>query len=174
MPPTDNAKSTWTTDYRPRIYLDAPVAPNNSLSRRGMVVVLCLIAAFNVLTAIFMFVIGAFPAPIFLGADMAAVTLAFYLIDRRRQRRTERILVSTDKVEVFRMQGGREASVWTTAPSFTRVVLDGADQDLPLLTLTSSGKTLPVGEELGGEGRKQLAADIEAAISAAKAERYSP
>ena len=108
MPVTDNAKSSGTTQGGARIYLDAPVAPNNSLSRRGMMVVLSVIGAFNVFTAIFMLVIGAYPAPIFLGADMAAVSLAFFLLDRRRLHRTERILVSTDRVEVYRRLEGKE------------------------------------------------------------------
>lgn len=155
------------------VYLDLPVTPNNSLSRRGMVGVLCLLGAFNIFTAIFMIVIGAYPAPIFLGADMVAVSVAFYQIDRRRLRQAERVRISTDRVEVYRTSGGKPIPVWNTAPGFTRVVLVGTDLDLPVLTLASAGRSLPIGADLGGDGRRKLAADIEAAIIAARNERYS-
>ena len=155
------------------IYLDRPVQPNNSLSRRGMLLVLGVLAAFNLLTAVFMIIIGAYPAPIFLGLDMAAVGLAFFLIDRRRAQKLERIKVSTDRVEVYRAVRGRPETIWTTATGFTRVILDQADDDLPVISLASAGRFLCVGTDLGGEGRRQLAAEIEAAIWAARRERYS-
>jgi uncharacterized membrane protein len=135
-----------------------------------MLVVLGVLAVFNLFTAGFMIVIGAYPAPIFLGADMIAVSAAFWVIDRRQTARTERVIVTSDRVEVYR--AGVAAAVWSTAPGFTRVVLDGMDGDLPRLRLTSAGKFLDVGSHVGPATRTVLASELEAAIQSAKSERH--
>jgi uncharacterized membrane protein len=152
------------------VYLDRAVEPNRSLSRRGMLVVLGVLAMFNLFTTGFMIVIGAYPAPIFLGADMIAVSFAFWVIDRRRTARTERVTVTSDRVEVYR--AGIAAAVWSTAPGFTRVVLDSTDADLPRLRIASAGKFMDVGTHVGPDTRTELANALEAAIQSAKGERH--
>jgi len=156
--------------FAPVVYLDRAVEPNRSLSRRGMLVVLSVLAVFNLFTAGFMIVIGAYPAPIFLGADMIAVCAAFWVMDRRRTARTERVTVTSDRVEVFRP--GTTGAVWSTAPGFTRVVLDAPDADLPRLRITSAGRFLDVGAHVGPETRTDLAAELQAAIQQARDERH--
>ena len=159
-----------TTGFAPVVYLDRAVEPNRSLSRRGMWVVLGVLAVFNLFTAGFMILIGAYPAPIFLGADMIAVSAAFFVMDRRRTARAERVTVTSDRVEVFR--AGAEAAVWSTAPGFTRVVLDDPDADLPRLRLASAGRFLDLGTHVGPETRTRLAGELEAAIHRARNERH--
>jgi uncharacterized membrane protein len=154
----------------PVVYLDRSVEPNRSLSRRGMLVVLALLAAFNLFTAGFMIVIGAYPAPIFLGADMIAVSAAFWVMDRRRTARTERVTVTSDRVEVYRAD--MAGALWSTAPGFTRVVIDDPDADLPRLRIASAGKFLDVGAHVGPEARTVLAGELEAAIQRARSERH--
>ena len=154
-----------TTGFAPVVYLDRAVEPNRSLSRRGMWVVLGVLAVFNLFTAGFMILIGAYPAPIFLGADMIAVSAAFFVMDRRRTARAERVTVTSDRVEVFR--AGAEAAVWSTAPGFTRVVLDDPDADL-----ASAGRFLDLGTHVGPETRTRLAGELEAAIHRARNERH--
>ncbi len=156
--------------FSPVVYLDRAVEPNRSLSRRGMWVVLGLLAVFNLFTAGFMIVIGAYPAPIFLGADMIAVSAAFWVMDRRRTARVERVTVTSDRVEVFR--AGGPAAVWSTAPGFTRVLLDDPDADLPRLRIASAGRFLDLGTHVGPDARTVLAAELDAAIRQARNERH--
>jgi len=155
-----------------RIYLDQLVLPNRSLSRRGMWVVLGIIAAFNGLTTVFLLVIGAYPVPFFLGLDLVGVGIAFAVIEHRRKTRYEQVRVSSDAVEVLRRSGGAARAVWSTSPAFTRVLLDGSDEDAPRLTLASSGRELGIATDLGAEGRRRLAVDLNAAIALARNERY--
>jgi uncharacterized membrane protein len=153
------------------VYLDEHIHPNRSLSRKGMVRVIIALAVFNIATAIFLFAIGAYPAPIFLGADFLALWFAFHLMEQKRQRSGEHIRICGDRVEVRSPSGGR--LVWSSAPTFTRVVLDRSDADLPLLSLASSGRSVELGRGLGAEGRIALADTLDAAISAARNERHS-
>jgi uncharacterized membrane protein len=164
------AEPSHPSSDAPRVYLDRTVEPNRSLSRRGMIVVLCILALFNLFTAVFMIVIGAYPAPIFLGADMVAVGAAFWVIDRRRSTRTERVTVTSDRVEVY--QAGASTAVWSTAPGFTRVLLEDPAADLPRLQLASSGKFVDLARHLGPDGRIRLAEELEAAIFRARSERH--
>ena len=136
-----------------------------------MILVLSLAAVFNVATAIFMVAIGAYPAPVFLGLDMLAITGAFYAIDRRRRLRCERVEVTGDRVALFRPPSSLEP-LWSAAPAFSRVTLISNDPDLPTLCLTSSGRTVTLGSELGADGRTQLAREISAALQLARAERH--
>lgn len=157
-------------EIRPVTYLDRIVEPNRSLSRRGMLFVLIIAAAFNTATAAFMIAIGAYPAPLFLGLDMVAISAAFYILDRRWRRRQERVEITTDRVAIFRPPSAREP-VWSAAPQFTRINLSD-DPDLPILRLTSSGRSVILGSELGAEGRLQLKEDLDRALQSVRSERY--
>ena len=53
-----------------RLYMDAEIRQNASLSPRGFKVILGVVAAASTVFSIFFFVIGAWPAPIFLGLDV--------------------------------------------------------------------------------------------------------
>lgn len=134
-------------------------------------VVLAFAALFNAATAVFMLLIGAYPAPLFLGLDMLAISIAFYAIDRRRRLRLERIEVTGDRVAVFRPSNSQDP-LWWAAPAFSRVNLINNDPDLPTVCLTSSGRTVTLGSELGADGRAQLADEISAALQMARAERH--
>ena len=146
--------------------------PNGSLSRRGMWIVLGVIAAFNGLTVAFLLIIGAYPVPIFVGLDLVGLGVAFAVIEHRRKTHYELLRVSSDAVEVMRRQGGVARSVWSTPPAFTRVMLDTTDEDAPQLSLISSGRVLGIGSGLGADRRRRLAAELQVAISLAKNERY--
>lgn len=133
--------------------------------------VLSFAAAFNLATAGFMLAIGAYPAPMFLGLDMLAITIAFYAIDRKTRLRLERVEITGDRVAVFRPSNAKEP-LWFAAPAFSRVTLINNDPDLPTVRLMSSGRAVTLGSELGADGRVQLADQISEALQMARAERH--
>ena len=49
------------------LHMDAVLSPTRSLSRTGLYVLLGVLALFNLLVAVLFLVMGAWPAPIFLG-----------------------------------------------------------------------------------------------------------
>ncbi len=110
--------------------------------------------------------------PFFVGLDLVGLGVAFAVIEHRRKTHYEQLRVSSDAVEVLRRQGGVARSVWSTAPVFTRVLLDTSDEDAPRLSLASSGRELRIGTDLGPDRRLRLASDLQAAIRQARNERY--
>jgi len=118
-----------------------------------------------------MLAIGAYPAPLFLGLDMLAISIAFYVIDKRRHLNQERVEVTGDRIAVFRPSNSQEP-LWSAASAFSRVSLVNDDPDLPTLYLFSSGRSVTLGSALGADGRTQLANEISEALLMARAERH--
>jgi uncharacterized membrane protein len=152
-----------------RLYMDAVITPNRSLSSRGLKVLMGVVVAWNLVLALFFLAIGALPVPVFLGLDVAGLALAF-AVSNARARRAERVQVSAEAVRVVRDAGGGPKTVWTSPTAFTRVVLE-ADEDNAEVQVALSGRSLSVGRALSPRERKDFAAALQRAIQAARAER---
>ena len=156
----------------PRLYMDAEITPNRSLSRRGLWIVLGIVAAYNVIVAVFLLVIGTFPVPIFLGLDFAGIWLAFR-ISNRRSGWAERVQVSADRVEVTRHHPpAPERTVWSSPTAFTRVAVERAGEHETAVRLRLSRRSLSVGASLSPQERSSFGAALQNAILDARAERY--
>lgn len=154
----------------PRLYMDAVIWPNRSLSPRGLKILLGLCIAYNLVLAIFLILIGAFPVPVFLGLDVAGLALAFH-VSNRRARRAERVQVSAEAIKVIRQEGGRAATVWASPTAFTRVAVDVGEEEAEV-KLELSGRSLAIAQALSPDERADFAAALQRAIRAARAERY--
>lgn len=155
----------------PPLYMDAVIAPKPSLSRRGFKVLLFAVVTVNVLFAVFLFVIGAWPVPMFLGLDVLGVWLAFRA-SYRAARRAEHVRVSAEAVTVTREGEGAARQVWASPTAFTRVLVEPGRADQPRVRLALSARRLTVAKALGAEQRSDFAADLKAAIQAARNERH--
>jgi len=157
-----------------RLYMDAVIWPNRSLSPRGLSILLGLFAAYNIVVALFLIVIGAFPVPVFLAVDFIGLAVAFH-ISNRRTRDAERVQVSAEDVVVTRQDAGRRPlRVWTSPTAFTRVAMETADDDDAVqVRLKLSGRSLTVAQALSPKERADFAAALERAIHAARQERYA-
>ena len=151
----------------PKLYMDAVITPNRSLSKRGLYIVLGIMAVYNLLLAVFLLSIGAFPVPIFLGLDFAGVALAFH-ISNRRALRAERVRVSAETIEVERSR----VTVWSSPTAVTRGALEHAEDHHVRVELRLSGRAVTVGNALSPRERTAFAAALERAIAAALKERY--
>jgi uncharacterized membrane protein len=152
------------------LYMDAMIWPNRSLSPRGLTILLCLFTAYNILVAIFLIIIGAFPVPIFLGLDVLGLALAFHF-SNRRARNAERVQVSALDIRVTRQEGGRLETIWTSPTAFTRVAVD-VGEDEAEVKLELSGRSLTIAQALSPSERADFAAALQRAIRAAREERY--
>ena len=153
------------------LHLDAVLTPTRSLSRNGLFVLLGVLALFNLLVAILFLVMGAWPAPVFLGIDFMAVLLAFHL-SYRQARRKERVQVSADEVRVVHEVGAQKRTVWRSPTAFTRVLIEAKGQPEVRVTLALSRKRIMVAGQVSPQERADFADALEAAIRAARAERY--
>jgi uncharacterized membrane protein len=154
-----------------RLYMDALITPNRSLSKRGFAVLLGVLAAYNLLVMGFLFLIGAYPVPIFLGVDLLAVIVAFR-VSYRRGGLTERVQVCAEHVKVWRGMKGRERTVWASPTAFTRVAVEQAGEHEARVSLRLSGRSLAVGASLSPEERTDFGSALERAILSARAERH--
>jgi uncharacterized membrane protein len=153
------------------LYMDAVITPHRSLSRKGFAVLLGVIIAFNLAIAMLMIVLKAFPVPIFLGADVLAVWIAFRA-SYRGAGQAERVQVTADEVRVAHEWSRGRRTVWRSPTAFTRVVLDAPSEHEARVRLQMSGKVLTVGHALSPLERTDFASALEKAIAAARAERH--
>ncbi len=147
-------------------YLDRRIAPRRALSPRGLLVLMGVVVAWNLVLCGFLLLIGAWPVPFFLGLDVVGLGLAF-AVSNRRAKNGEHVRVSRLAVTVER--GG--AVSWTAPPAWTQVVRPPAGSRAPL-RLTSSGRSVAVGAALGDAERRRFAQALEHAIAAARSERW--
>lgn len=156
----------------PILYMDHPIRPHRSLSKRGMAAILGVLIAYNLILTVFMLAIGAFPVPIFLGLDVLGVLIAFSVSNARAQR-GERVQVSHDAVTVLREAGERRQTLWTSPTVFTRVEIDKQDERVARVRVRLARRSLAVGAALGPAELAEFAVELQAAISSALAERHA-
>lgn len=148
--------------------MDAVITPNRSLSKRGLMIIMGGLLAYNLLVGAFLIAIKAFPVPIFLGLDFVGVWLAFH-ISNRRARRAERVRVSAETVEVERSN----VTVWSSPTAFTRVALEDAGEPEARVELRLSGRAVTVAAALSPGERAAFATALQRAILAALQERHA-
>jgi uncharacterized membrane protein len=154
------------------LYMDAVITPNRSLSALGFKLVLAALAVPCALFSIVFFTIGAWPAPFFLGLDVALVYVALRASFRAAER-SERLRVSAEQVEVIEEAQGRARTVWTSPTAFTSVDLEALGEHEMRVRLRLSGKRRSVGKALSPPEREALGQALREAIRRARSERYS-
>jgi uncharacterized membrane protein len=154
-----------------RLYMDAVITLNRSLSPAGFRLLFALVVAVNVAFAIFLFVLGAWPAPIFLGVDVLLVWLAFRASFRAAER-AERVQVSAEEVCVTHEDGERRRTVWRSPTAFTRVAVEELGEHERRVRLLLSGRAFTVARSLSPGERTRFAIALQDAIRDARAERY--
>ena len=155
----------------PRLHMDARLTPHRSLPKAGFVALLIGLAAYNIVVAAFLVVIGAYPVPIFLGLDFLAVFIAFK-VSYGRAAFGERVQVTSDDVRVLHGRDRDERTVWRSPTAFTRVQVDRPGRHDAHVRLRLSGKALRIGAGLGPQERADFARALEQAIRSARMERY--
>jgi uncharacterized membrane protein len=155
-----------------RLYMDAEIRQNASLSPLGFRIVLGVVVAASTLFSIFFFVIGAWPAPLFLGLDVLAIWLAFRASFRAAARK-ERVRVSADQVVVWLESETGRRTVWTSPTAFTGLDVEAFGQDDTKVALRMHRRRYLVGRALSPGERADLGRALDGAIRAARAERYA-
>jgi len=154
------------------LHFDAVITPNRSLNRRGFQILIGVLVAMNLALGGVFYAMGALPVPVFLGLDVLGVLIAFRA-NYRSARQMERVQVSADEVRVLFELGQVARVMWRSPTAFTRVVMEGDDDDA-CVRLALSGRSRTIGRALSPLERTALGHALEAAIRAARAERYSP
>lgn len=154
------------------LYMDAVIQPNRSLSRRGLWIVLGVFGLFNLVMALFLYLIGAWPIPLFLGLDFAGVFVAFRIY-RGFAGQVERVRVDADSITVSHESKRGRMTVWTSPTAFTRVRFEELTRQDRRLTLHLHNRSLAIGMTLGDSERERLKARLDRALHDALAERHA-
>lgn len=154
-----------------RLYMDAEIRQNASLSPLGFKVILGIVAAASTVFSILFFIIGAWPAPIFLGLDVLLIWLAFRA-NFRAAARKERVRVSAEQVEIWLESEAGNRTVWTSPTAFTGLDVERYGQDDTKVRLRMHRRRYLVGRALSPEERADLGRALDDALRAARAERY--
>ena len=153
------------------IFMDAEIRPHRSLSQRGFIILICIVTALNCASAAVFVAMGAYFVPMFLGADVVAVVIAF-LASFAAARQIERVRVTDRSVRVTRETPKMTTLVWESPTVFTRVSVLTEDNQTIDLRLALSGKEAPVARALSPAERAQFARALEGAIREARRPRF--
>lgn len=153
-----------------RLYMDATITPNRSLSKRGFGVLMGALIAINGLMAAYFLSVGAIPIPVFLGLDVLGVYVAFR-ISYRSALMAERVQVTAQEVRVLHERGRSRMTVWRSPTAFTRVDVE-AHEDAPRVRLRMSGRRWTVAAALSPKERTAFAEALKRAMNAATLERW--
>lgn len=152
--------------------MDATITPNRALSPRGFRILIGVVVAYNLAVAAFMFAIGAFPVPIFLGLDVLALAVAFLVLFRRQAGVSERVQVSAEEVRVLWESHGGSREAWRSQTALTRVAVEQSERSGARVRLSQSGRRVFVGQALSPRERADFGRALESAIAEARRERW--
>ena len=153
------------------LYMDAEIRPNRSLSRRGFIVLISVVTGANVAAAIVFLLSGAALVPIFMGLDVLALAIAFW-VSYRSGRVIERVRVDPQAVTITVETPKHTREVWSSATAFTRVTRLCDEEDrLVSLGLALSGRRVQVAASLSPGERREFGRALEDAILQARRHR---
>lgn len=142
------------------------LTPHRSLSRRGFLAIMVVIALVNFAVGLSFYLLGAWPVAGFAGLDVALIWWAFRA-NFADGRRAERIEVTPHELILERVAHGREGQVHRFLRRWLRVELD-VDRDRDLiggLYLASRGTRTEIGKFLAPHERQELAAALRFALA---------
>lgn len=156
-------------DYaREPILLSALLTPHRSLSGRGFIAVIAVIAAVSFAAGAMFLRMGAWPVFGFFGLDVALIYAAFR-ISYRRARAYEEIIVTPSELHIRKVSHRGDIAEWRFNPLWVRLERE-VDDDFGVqrLALMSQGRHLDIGNFLGPEEKLSFFNVLGAALGAAR------
>lgn len=164
-------KSSVMQKTEAKIYLDASLTPNRSLSPKAFAIVMAIVGSVSFLAGMMFVSIGAFPVIGFFGLDALAIYMAFRWSHRNLRQET-RIRVTADAVDLTHRQGRKPVKNVSLPTAFARVKLALPERRPSELQLSYRNETWVIGRFLTPAERKSLKAAIETALHRARNERF--
>lgn len=148
-----------------QVFFDAILAPHRSLSPRGFVTIMTLLAGVSFISGMIFVLRGAWPVFGFFGLDVALVYLAFKA-NYRSARARETLRLTDDDLTVTRVSAQGAAQVHHFEPHWLRVEMEEPAEHWTPLVLASHGTRLGIGAFLTMEERVALGDALRAALNA--------
>lgn len=150
------------------VFFDARLTPHRSLSPRGFLILMALIALISFLAGVAFALKGAWPVFGFFGLDAALIFLAFRA-NYRQARAFETVTLTAQDLLVRRVSAVGKERVWRFEPHWVRIEMDDPPEHDSPLTVTSHGRRLAIGAFLTPEERLGLARALRAALAERRA-----
>ncbi len=151
-------------DTKPKTWR-ATLTPHRSLSPRGFVILMSVIAGFNFIAGLFFYAIGAWPVVGFMGLDVALIWWAFRA-NFADARRAEHIEITSDELVFRRLAEDRPAQEQRFTRRWVRVELvEDRERELvgPLYLRFGANRT-EIASFLGAQERLSFANALKAAL----------
>ena len=150
------------------IFFSAMLVPHRSLSRRGCLALMGVIAAGLVVGSIYFWSLGAWPVLGFFGLDFLAIAIAFAL-NYRAARAYEKVEVSRTALVIRKVAANGRAQELRFNPCWVRLEVDGrTDEDVQRIAVRARETRVPVGAFLNPDDRKSFAQAFGDALAAAR------
>lgn len=147
----------------PPLRFDAILTPHRSLSRKGFVIVMSVVAAVNFFAGMLFLAEGAWPVFGFCGLEVALVYWAFRA-NYRAGRAHETVQLSDDELRVRRVDRRGRARGWSFQPYWVRLDLRRNPDESTGLYLVSHGRSLELAHMLSPAERLDFARALHAAL----------
>ena len=154
-----------------KIYMDATLTPNRSLSPRAFTIVMAIVAGMSFVAGLMFVSMGAFPVIGFFGLDALLIYLAFRWSFRSLRQETK-IRVTADAVDLAHYENGKEVKTASIPTIFARVRLELPDRRPSELQLAYQQQAWVIGRFLTPGERRTFKSALEDAIRRAKDERF--
>jgi uncharacterized membrane protein len=145
-----------------KIYMDAVLRPNRSLSLTAFRFMLLIVILVNVVIAGVFLAQGAYPVAGFLGLDVLALWLAFVL-NYRAGRVVERVRIAADAVHVASVAANGRETHWRLNPIWARVARESDG-----VMIWAGRSAMRLGAFLSPKERDSFASALDAALFRAK------
>ncbi len=138
------------------------IRPNCSMSPQTGMLVFAAVAGFFLLVATLMAMLGAWLVLPFSGAELAALGVALYVVNRRCHQVWETISLQPDQVSISKGHHRGEEGPYSFQRSWAHVVLQprSVGGSSNRLLIRSHGQQVEVGACLGEEERQGLAQEL--------------
>jgi uncharacterized membrane protein len=147
------------------VHFSTQLRPHRSLSATGFTWLIRALLLANILVALPMYFLGAWPVAGFCGLDVA---LIWYLFHRNYldARRSETVTLTDREVIVERVSPEGDREEHRLDAYWLRIHLDER------LVLASRGNRVVIGRFLGAPEKQRVATELQAALAAMRARRY--
>lgn len=150
------------------LHFDAVILPHRSLSMRGFVILIGVVAAVNFTAGTWFMAKGAWPVFGFCGLEVLAVWWAFRA-NYRAARAHETVQLSDDELLIRRVDAKGRAEAVRLTPHWARLSLSRLPDESTRLHVVSHGREVELASQLSPAERADFARALEAALAKLKA-----
>ena len=140
-------------------YLDIKIYPNQSLTPKGLLLLMFLITIPASFIGVTFFILGAWPVLGFMGLEVLLIYIAFKVLFYKNKF-YEHIILDREKLSIFFKKQNNTITKIELEPTWLQVQIENIYENEDILTISSHGKKIILANFLIPEERAKLAKKI--------------